>query len=112
MDGSGDAHVTEVALAQAIVAAVRLVPGVADVSSGRFAEVATYGPNEKVRGVSVRATADGLDVEVHVCAHYADSLVLDDLAAQIRMAARKSIESSGDVRIARLDVAVDDLYVQ
>jgi uncharacterized alkaline shock family protein YloU len=111
MDGGGDTHVTEVTLAQAIVAAVRSVPGVADVSAGRFAEVATYGAREKVKGVIVRPTADGLDVEVHVCAHYADSLVLDELANRVREAARESVEAAGVTRVSHIDVAVDDLYV-
>jgi hypothetical protein len=110
MDG-GRAHVGEVALAQAIVAAVRLVPGVADVTSGRFAGAATYGAREKVQGVVVRPTADGLDVEVHVCAHYVDSLNLDDLAGRAREAARQSLEAAGETRVCRIDVAIDDLNV-
>src|SRR5215469_291952 len=94
MDG-GRAHVSEVTLAQAIVAAVHSVPGVANVSAGRFAEVATYGAGEKVQGVLVRPAADGLDVEVHVCAHYVESLNLDELAARVREAARQSLEAAG-----------------
>ena len=100
----GGAHVSEVTLAHAIVAAVRLVPGVADVSAGRFAEVATYGAREKVQGVSVQPTTDGLDVEVHVCAPYADTLVLDELATRVREAARHSVEAAGGTRVSRIDV--------
>jgi hypothetical protein len=111
MDG-GQAHVGEVALAQAVVAAVRLVPGVADVSAGRFAEVATYGAGEKVQGVIVRATADGLDVEVHICAHYVDSLVMDELAARVREATRHALDAAGATPLSRIDVAIDDLQVE
>jgi uncharacterized alkaline shock family protein YloU len=111
MDG-GQAHVSEVTLAQSVVAAVQSVPGVAHLSAGRFAEVATYGPREKVQGVIVRSTHDGLDVEVHVCARYVDALSLDDLAAHVREAARQSIEAAGATRISRIDVAIDDLYVE
>jgi uncharacterized alkaline shock family protein YloU len=111
MDG-GQARVSEVALAQAIVAAIQSVPGVASVSTGRFAEVATYGAGEKVQGVIVRSTADGLDVEVHVCAHYVESLNLDELAARVREAARQSLAAAGGTPVSRIDVAIDDLYVE
>ena len=108
----GDAQVSEVALAQAIAAAVRGVPGVAELSPGRFAEVATYGAGEKVRGVIVRPTAEGLDIEVHVCARYGDSLVLDELATRVREATRRSVEAAGAPRVSRIDVAFDDLSIE
>jgi uncharacterized alkaline shock family protein YloU len=111
MDG-GLAHVSEVTLAQAIVAAVQSVPGVAQLSTGQFAEVATYGAHEKVQGVSVRPTADGLDIEVHVCARYVDSLNLDELAARVRKAARQSLEAAGATRVSRIDVVIDDLSIE
>ena len=106
---SGGLQVSEVSIARAIVAAVRSVPGVADVSPGRFAEAATYGPGEKVRGVVVGRAAGGLDIEVHLCALYADSLVLPELAARVRSAVRQSVEALGAGPIGRVDVAFDDL---
>jgi hypothetical protein len=81
---SDGVQVSEVTLARALVAAVRDVPSVADVSPGRFAEAATYGPGEKVRGVVVGRAGGALDIEVHLCARYADSLVLPELAALAR----------------------------
>jgi uncharacterized alkaline shock family protein YloU len=108
----GSVQVSEVSIAQAIVAAVRSVPGVADVSPGRFAEAATYGPGEKVRGVVVGRVAGAFDIEVHVCARYADSLVLSELAARVRSAVRQSVEGLGVGLLRRIDVAFDDLRVE
>jgi hypothetical protein len=109
---SSDALVREVNLAEAIAAAVRAVPGIADLSPGRFAEVTTHGAREKVRGVIVRQTAESLDVEVHVCAQYAASLVLNELAGRVRESIRESVRVSGARRVTRTDVVFDDLRVE
>jgi uncharacterized alkaline shock family protein YloU len=109
---SGGLPVSEVSIARAIVAAVRRVPGVADVSPGRFAEAATYGPGEKVRGVAVGRAAGALDIELHLCALYADSLVLPELAARVRSAVRQAVEGLGAGLLRRIDVAFDDLRVE
>jgi len=111
MDDAG-VHVSEVSLARAVVAALRGVPGVADVSPGRFAEAATYGPGEKVRGVVVGRTGDTLDIDVHLCALYADSLVLPELAARVRSAVRQAVEALDAGPLRRIDIAFDDLRVE
>ncbi len=111
MDNDG-LQVNEVNIARAIVAAVRSVPGVADVSPGRFAEAATYGPGERVRGVVLGRAVSALDIEVHLCARYADSLVLPELAARVRSAVRQSVEGIGVGPLRRIDVAFDDLRVE
>lgn len=49
-------------IADAVRAAVLAVPGVADLHSGSYGEVATYLPGRKVQGVRVRAER----TEVHV----------------------------------------------
>jgi len=90
---SGSVQVSEVSLARGVAAAVRRVPSVADVSAGRFAEAATYGPGEKVHGVVVGRAGGALDIEVHLCALYGDSLVLPELAARVRSAVRQSVEA-------------------
>jgi uncharacterized alkaline shock family protein YloU len=108
---SSDAHVSEVELARVIGVAVRAVPGVAELSPGRFAEVA-YGAREKVRGVIVRQTAESLDVEVHVCAQYAASLVLTELAARVRESIRQSVGALGAGTVSQTDVVFDDVRVE
>ena len=108
----GSLQVSEVSIARAIVAAVRTVPGVAEVSPGRFAEVATYGPGEQVRGVVLGRTAGALDIEVHLCARYANSLVLAELAARVRSAVGQTVEALGVGPVQRMDIAFDDLRVE
>ncbi len=69
-------------------------------------------PGERVRGVAVGRAAGDLDIEVHLCALYADSLVLPELAARVRSAVRQSVEGSGPGLLRRIDVAFDDLRVE
>ncbi len=109
---SGGLQVSEVSIARAVVAAVRGVPSVADVGPGRFVEAATYGAGEKVRGVVVGRARGALDIEVHLCALYTDSLVLPGLAARVRSAVRQSVEGLGAGLLGRIDVAFDDLRVE
>ena len=85
------------------------VPGVAEVSQGRFGEVATYGAHEKAVGVRVTRDADLLAVEVHLCALYDTSLVLPDLATGVRAAIRQTAEVCGAGPIGQIDVAFDDI---
>lgn len=47
------------------MAALR-VPGVADMHGGHGAEVATYGPGRRVRGVRVRSHTGACALELHV----------------------------------------------
>jgi hypothetical protein len=109
---SGGLQVTDVSIAQAIVAAVRALPGVADVSPGRFAEAATYGRGERVLGVALGRVAGAFDIEVHLCALYSDSLILPELAARVRSTVRQTVEGLGAGLLQRIDVAFDDLRVE
>jgi uncharacterized alkaline shock family protein YloU len=111
MDGGG-MHLSEMSLARAVVAAVRGVPGVADMSPGLFAEAATYGPGDKVSGVVVDRTGDALAIEVHLCALYAESLVLPELAARVRRAVRQSVEALDAGPLRRIDVVFENLRVE
>lgn len=101
----------ELAIARAVAAAARGVPGVAGVSRGRFAAAATYGPGEVVRGVVVRRLPGALAVEVHLRAVYAPSLVLPALADQVRRTVRAAVEVVAAEPVGRIDVAFDDLRV-
>jgi uncharacterized alkaline shock family protein YloU len=83
-DAQRRVQVSEVTLARALVAAVRDVPSVADVSPGRFAEAATYGRERSTRRRGRSGKRSALDMGVHLCALYADSLVLPELAAPVR----------------------------
>jgi hypothetical protein len=111
MDSSG-VQVNECGIARAVAAAVRGVSGVADVSPGHHAEVATYGPGEKVRGVAVTRAAGALDISVHLCAMHADALILPDLAIRVRTVVRAATNALGAGAVRRIDVTFDDLRVE
>jgi uncharacterized alkaline shock family protein YloU len=109
---SASLALSDVAFAQAIATAVRAVPGVAELSPGRSAEVATYGAHEKVQGVLVRKVDGALNVDVHVCARYASSLDFNELASRIRDATAQSLQAAGATRVSRIDVVFDDVRLE
>ena len=102
---------SEIRIARAVVGAAQSVSGFAGVSPGRFAEAATYGPGETVRGVVVRRLSGALTVEVHLRAAYTPALVLPALAGQLRDAVRHAVSGLGAEPIQRIDIAFDDLSV-
>lgn len=104
--------VSEVAVARMIRSAVRVVPGVYDLGSGRFVEAATYGSNETVAGVVVASDGSELQTEVHVTAIYSDQMILPELADRIRNAIRQAVGDSEDTRIRRIDVVFEDLRME
>ena len=101
----------ELGIARVVVDAVQRVPGVAGMSPGRFAEAATYGAGETVRGVVVQRFAGVLGVEVHLRAAYVHSLVLPALADRVRRAIRDAVGTLGVDPIGHIDIAFDDLQI-
>lgn len=101
--------VGDIAVAKAAAAAVSAIPGVADLSPGKVAEVATYGPGETVRGVAVHRVNGAFDVEVHVIARYPPSGNLPSLADRVRRAVAEAAEQLGAAPIRGIDVTIDDL---
>ena len=91
----------DLALAHHIKQAVLGTEGVASISGGRWAEVATRWLGEKVVGVAVDETS----VEVHVVARYPNGVPIADLAERLR----NNVEPLAGGR--RLDVVVDDLVM-
>jgi uncharacterized alkaline shock family protein YloU len=104
--------VDELVIARAVHAAVSAVPGVAGVSPGRFAETATYGPGERVRGIAVSRAAGALDVEIRLIAVYAEATSLPAVADQVRRAARRAVEALDAGPVRRVDIVIDDLRVE
>ncbi len=101
----------EIVIARAIAAAVRAVPGVAEVSPGRFT-TATYGPGQVVRGVGVARAGGLLDIDIHLIAIYGADVDLPELAERVREAARAALDGLGVEGVGRIDVTVDDLRVE
>jgi len=116
-------------LAKAIVQAVRLTPGVLDMSPGRFVLAATYGPGEHVTGVVLlHMTPTLLTVQIHVVAsilamseflpissqteeeHVTDETpMLVQLAEQIRRNVYQAVHDFGLPAPLEVDVSIDDM---
>ena len=109
---TGELTLSDITIARSIVEAVRRIPGVVDFGTGRYAEAATYGRGERVRGVSLTRMAGSLVVTVHLCVAYSDSLVLPELAATVRSVVGELIVDSLRVGpLQRVDVVFDDINV-
>jgi len=88
---------TPVELADRIAAAVRAVPGVADLHPGMFGEVGTYLPGRRVPGVRIK---DGA-VEVHLSVVFNASV--QKAAAAVRSAVNAQLPG------ATVDIIVEDV---
>jgi hypothetical protein len=123
------AHLSDLDLARVIAHAVRQTPGVLEMSPGRFALEATYGPGEHVSGVVLRhPTLDTLSIAIHVVvAETALKAAFDEgalpelapgseqrpmllrLADQIRTVVSEVADSLGPPSLLAIDVALDDV---
>jgi uncharacterized alkaline shock family protein YloU len=109
--GARTTPVAELVLARAVRAAVNGMADVRGLSAGVVAEVATYGPGEWVQGVAVSRATGVLTVAVHVVATYRPTLVLPELADQVRTTIRQAVSACGAGPVGRIDVAIDDVWV-
>lgn len=126
---------SDLALASAAAQAVRMAPGVVDLSPGLYAPVATYGPGERVVGIIIHHSApEQVVVEVHVTlsasaceAAAKDAIVgkdaaldmatddaelrgpIREIASNIRVAVREAVRSVAPQVVAQIDVFIDDL---
>ena len=88
-------------LADRVAAAVRNVPGVADLHTGAFGEVATHLPGRRVGGVQIRAD----HCAVHVVLYWGAPVLAT--ADQVRAAVTALVDTRVDVTIE--DVVTDPL---
>jgi uncharacterized alkaline shock family protein YloU len=96
----------DVTLAQAAVAATRGVPGVVDISRGRYAVARTSGRGGSVvEGIQLTREPEGLRVEVHVVVQ---PVPLPALAEALRAAIATTLRGLG-APVTAVDVWVDDL---
>ncbi|HEX2349417.1 MAG TPA: hypothetical protein VHI51_13380 [Ktedonobacterales bacterium] len=129
------ARSSDLALASAAAQAVRMAPGVVELSPGLYAPVATYGPGERVVGIVIHHSApEQIVVEVHVAlsesaceAAAKDAIVgkdatletapgdaerrdpIREIASHIRVAVREAVRSVAPQVFAQVDVFIDDL---
>jgi hypothetical protein len=124
-------HLSDMAIARAIVHDVRAVPGVVDMGQGLFAKAATYGPGEHVVGIVLHHPApNALVVEVHVVIEeaslnttFADvsrstastsssagtTPILLRVTDQVRAVVTQTLEHLGLPAPTLVDVTIDDI---
>jgi uncharacterized alkaline shock family protein YloU len=96
----------DVTLARAALATTRAVPGVADISRGRYTIARTYGlGGTVVEGIQLRHEPTELHVEVHVVVRL---VPIRPLAEAVRAAVAATLRGLG-APVAAVDVWVDDL---
>jgi hypothetical protein len=111
-------------IAQALVHAIRNVPGILDLGQGLFAQAATYGPGRRIAGVALEYPGAGeLAVEVHVildertvnealsnAASSSDPTpIMMRFTGQVRAAVSQTLEQLGLPLPKMVDVIVDDI---
>ncbi len=122
-------HLSDTAIADAIVHAIRAVPGVLDMGQGLFAKAATFGPGKHVPGIVIQHPAlDSLSVEVHVILEEAaftkayseisgsdasfragTTPILLRFTDQIRAVVTQTLEHLGLPVSTMVDVTIDDI---
>jgi hypothetical protein len=122
-------HLSDTGIAEAIVRAIRAVPGVLDMGQGLFAKAATLGPGKHVPGIVIHhATSDTPSVEVHVIlAEAAFTKAYSEISGsdassrsgttpillrftdQIRSVVTQTLEHLGLPVTTMVDVTIDDI---
>jgi hypothetical protein len=122
-------HLSDTAVADAIVQAIRAVPGVFDMGQGLFAKAATFGPGKHVQGIVIQhPTSESLSVEVHVILEEASftkayseisgsnassrsgtTPILLRFTDQIRVVVTQTLEHLGLPVSTMVDVTIDDI---
>ncbi len=125
---ASQAKVDDLTLARMVAQAVRSVPGVLDVTPGRFGVAATYGPGGRIPGVVLRRDAnETLTLEVQVIASKTTLLAQLDrvtitpsppiqetpyllsLAKQIRLATQETFAKAELPAPTAIDIVIADL---
>ena len=111
-------------IANAIVHAIRDVPGVLDMGQGLFAKVATYGPGKHIAGIALQHPTPGeLSVEMHVVLDERFlNKALSDVSSssdttpillrftdQVRAVVSQTLEHLGLPVPIMIDVTIDDI---
>jgi hypothetical protein len=117
-------HLSDTDIANAIVHAIRDVPGVLDMGQGLFAKAATYGPGKHIAGIALEHPTPGeLSVEVHVVLDerffnkaLSDASSSSDTAPillrftdQVRAVVSQTLEHLGLPVPLMIDVTIDDI---
>lgn len=93
---SSSAEPVERAVADRLAAAIRTIPGVADLYAGRYGEIALLYPRHRVHGL--RRTPSSL--ETHLVVDLAHPRPLAEVAAQVRGVVTRYVDAPVDVYFA------------
>ena len=111
-------------IANAIVHAIRAIPGVLEMGQGLFARAATYGPGKHIVGIALQHPTPGeLSVEVHVVlderflntaladasSHSETTPILLRCSDQVRAVVSHTLEQLGVPVPTMVDVTIDDI---
>jgi len=117
-------HLSDMDIANAMVHAIRAVPGVLEMGHGLFAKAATYGPGKHIAGIALQHPTSGdLAVEVHVVL---DERLLNTALSevssssettpimlrwtdQVRAVVSHTLEQLGLPEPLTIDVTIDDI---
>ena len=117
-------HLSDLDIAQALVHAIRNVPGILDMGQGLFAQAATYGPGRRIAGIALEHPGAGeLAVKVHVvlderslnealtnAASSSDPTpIMLRFTGQVRAIVSQTLEQLGLPLPKMVDVIVDDI---
>ena len=117
-------RLSDIDIANAMVHAIRDVPGVLDMGQGLFAKAATYGPGKHIAGIALQHPTPGeLSVEVHVVLdeRFLNKALSDGSSSsdttpillrftdQVRAVVSQTLEHLGLPVPTKVDVTIDDI---
>ncbi len=117
-------HLSDTDSANAMVHAIRAIPGVLNMGQGLFAKAVTYGPGKHIEGIALQHPTPGeLSVEVHVVLdeRFLNTALSDVTSSsettpillrctdQVRAVVSQTLEQLGLPAPLMIDVTIDDI---
>jgi len=117
-------HLSDTEIANAMVHAIRAIPGVLNMGQGLFAKSVTYGPGKHIEGIALQHPTPGdLSIEVHVVldVRFLNTALSDVNSSlettpillrctdQVRAVVSQTLEQLGLPAPLMIDVTIDDI---
>jgi len=117
-------HLSDTEIANAMVHAIRAIPGVLNMGQGLFAKSVTYGPGKHIEGIALQHPTPGdLSIEVHVVldVRFLNTALSDVNSSsettpillrctdQVRAVVSQTLEQFGLPAPLMIDVTIDDI---
>jgi uncharacterized alkaline shock family protein YloU len=103
----GRITIAPAAVAQIVAQTTARCYGVVGMAGGAKARVGRFLPGNRTQGISVAARDEGVEVELNVVVEY--GLNLAEVAATIRSQVQYEIERLTGLRVAAVDVRIQDV---